>query len=127
VASENRVELLALPVLSASTFSSQAAIKKSLFIAMRAIAENVYSGLKEIHLVASSRDNAELLVEVVTEAESLGSGEASPGGVFDAATESSADIAEAAEALAGSFGPEGGDHIRQFLVDLERACSSTVS
>jgi hypothetical protein len=105
-------------------------MKRSLFLAMRAIAENVYSGLKEIHLVATSREDAELLIEVVNEAESLGSGQASPGGVFDAATlgasESSATaIIEAAEALAGSFGPEGGGIVRQFLGELESVCSST--
>jgi hypothetical protein len=129
VANEHRVELLALPLLSASTFPSRTALKRSLFLAMRAIAENVYSGLKEIHLIASSRGDVELLIEVVNEAESLGSGQASPGGVYDAAALNSSEgsaaaIIEAAEALAGSFGPEGGGIIRQFLGNLESVCST---
>lgn len=127
IAQEHKVELLAVPLLSASTFPSRAAVKRSLFLAMRAIAENAYSGLKEIHLVATSRDEAEVLVEVVVEAESLGSGLASPGGVYDSlspADASAAAIAEAAEALAGSFGPEGGGAVRQFLRELEITCSS---
>lgn len=64
-AQECRLELLALPLVSAGVFRGSQSLQAVLSIAVDAITEGSYEGLREVHLVAFSGLEEETLLDVV--------------------------------------------------------------
>ena len=113
-ANQNGIELLAFSLISAGIFRGSRSLEHVLTIAVRAIAENVYPGLREVHLVGFSDAEIDAIVVIVRASEELS---------LLSAEERIKASAEAGNSVV-SVGPDGDDQILSFLEQLEKLCAA---